>query len=445
LTHTNVPHTYALNDWIMSTGKAYIVDYDVISPLGIGKVGVMDSLKNNQPGEGIITQFSTENIPFKSSASVREDLSAFQNDQTTGICEAMKHDRKFELTVSSFKLMEHKLRLLCEKIDPSRKGIVMGVGADVPSYALIADEFVDIQNGKNNPFNRILGKPDRFHENIARAWNPYDIHSLYVAEQLELGAFQRTVLTACTSSTQAVIASIGPVLSGQCDLVVTGGTDSVINPLSLISFGKLGVLPESEGNLLKSCRPFDVSRNGTLAGEAAGFAVIVSENYLEKTGINPICQIVGHGNTLDAYKITAPDPSGQSMMKAISQAVASSGWSIDEFDYIHAHGTGTFQNDSVELEALKSVFDESLKNIPISSTKDRHGHAIAAAGIQELSIVLLCMQNRFIPGTMNLEEPIDPDLKLIKSNLNTNVDKVLMNNFAFGGINAALALKKCWT
>jgi 3-oxoacyl-[acyl-carrier-protein] synthase II len=222
-------------------------------------------------------------------------------------------------------------------------------------------------------------------------------------------------------------------------VVIAGGTDSLINLLAMISFGKLGVIPVATKE--PDCKPFDINRNGTLAGESAGFAILASEDFLEKNKLNAMAQLLGYGNTMDGYKITAPDPSGDSMTQAIKYAMQNSGISANMLSYINAHGTGTKHNDALELSCIERALGSFGNKVPISSTKDRHGHAIAAAGIQEFCVLMELMKNSVIPGNLNLKVPCNSDFNLIGENKTEKIEYALSSNFAFGGINTVLAVK----
>jgi 3-oxoacyl-[acyl-carrier-protein] synthase II len=178
-----------------------------------------------------------------------------------------------------------------------------------------------------------------------------------------------------------------------------------------------------------------------MVGESAGFAVLVSEGFLDKHSLTPKAEFLGFGNTLDAYKITAPDPKGDSITRAIQGALKMSGLENEKIDYINAHGTGTRQNDELELNCIKRALGDQWNSVPISSTKDRHGHAIAAAGIQEFCITLEMMKNSILPSNLNLKNPCNEDFNLIRKNESSPIKHALTNNFAFGGINTVLALK----
>jgi 3-oxoacyl-[acyl-carrier-protein] synthase II len=269
--------------------------------------------------------------------------------------------------------------------------------------------------------------------------NPYDLYSVYLAEKFNAGAYQKSILTACVSSTQAIALASDSIRNGECEVVITGGTDSLVNLLALISFGKLGIIPESDGE--KSCFPFDTKRKGTLAGEAAGIVIMASEDFVKRNELKPVAQFMGYGNTLDGYKITAPDPEGTAMVQAIKDAVNNAGITTDQIDYINAHGTGTRHNDHLELQCLERALGKEVNTIPISSTKDRHGHAIAAAGVQELCLLLELMKNSTIPKNLQMTSPCDTSFNLVNENYAAPIKYALTNNFAFGGINTVLTIK----
>ena len=419
--------------------KVYIIDYDVLSPISFGKENLYQNLKNNVVGEAVVQSFDTEGIPFNIAAEVKEDLAYLYQDEKPYIKQVCAYDRKFELTVALANKVKKNFTAIIAKSDPKRRGIVMGVGSDV----IKVEQFEAIKrftNKTTSSFNELIIEESNKIEHMG-LFNPYDIHALYFAEKFDLRAFQKSTLTACTSSTQAIAFAFDSIKRNQADIVFAGGTDSIINTLALIAFGKLGVIAESDKKAKNTCQPFEQNRKGTLAGEAAGIAVLASESFVKKNNITPIAEIVSYGNTLDAYKITAPDPRGLSMKKAIVQALENAKISPKDIDYINAHGTGTKQNDGVELNAIYEAFGTCAKEIPISSTKDRHGHAIAAAGIQELAVLLASMQNDFIPAHTNLRNPIDPSFNLIQKNKTKKINYAMSNNFAFGGVNTVFILK----
>jgi|WetSurMetagenome_2_1015567.scaffolds.fasta_scaffold64762_2 3-oxoacyl-[acyl-carrier-protein] synthase II len=422
--------------------RVYITDYDLVSPLGCGKKEVFDSLERNFAAEGNIMRFDTTGIPFSIAAEIRFSLSDLYSDENDQIKTTLGYDRKFELTVSAYNLMKERLQEVFRLADPSRKGVIFGMGADVTPLELIVNELIKNKDSKNRYFDTII------HKNICciglnKIFNPYDLCSIYLAEKLELGAFQKTCLTACAASNQAVGFAFKAIQNNDVDIVLAGGSDSILNAIAFTSFFKLGVLSSVSENG-KTCKPFDVNRCGTLAGEAAGLCVLAGEDFVKQKNVKPLFEVLSFGNTLDAYQITSPDPEGKGMMRALKEAILNAGISPSEIDYINLHGTGTRLNDQLEIFALKEVLGSELKNIPISSTKDRHGHSIAAAGIQELSVLCLALENNFIPCNMNLEKPFELDsADLVKNKNRYSKLTVGMNcNYSFGGVNTALIIRK---
>jgi len=324
-----------------------------------------------------------------------------------------------------------------------RAGVSLGVGSDVIPFELIdpllskfaADPSLAYGNAINH-LNQQKGK-------INRVLNPADFSAIYLANQLKLGAFQKVLLTACAASTQAIAIAYESIRTGEVEMVLSGGTDSIIDMISYTAFSKLGVLSAADRPEQKTCCPFDIKRDGTLAGESASLIVLASEGAVKRLGVDPKCEILGYGNTLDGYKITAPDPEALGMKRALRQALDNSCLKPEQVDYINLHGTGTWANDPLEVKAIIDVFGSAAESLPISSTKDRHGHAIAAAGGQEFVITCLCMERNLIPCTVNLESPIEvKKVNLVReNNLEGELNICMTNNFAFGGINTVIAIR----
>jgi 3-oxoacyl-[acyl-carrier-protein] synthase II len=419
--------------------RVYIVDYDVVSPIGIGKDNIIESIRANRDAESEIQRVNASGLPFTRAAEIKENLSSLidlEEDIYRKIC---PYDRKFELLVACYGLMRERSAEFRKKLDKGNTGVILGIGADVAPFELFEKEIIKFLNEDKNPIVELYLSLNDNGAKLNLMNNPYDLYSMYLADKFKAGAFQKTVLTACVSSTQAIAFGVDHIKSGEAEVVITGGTDSIVNTLAMISFGKLGVIPETEEG--KSCKPFDSNRRGTLSGECAGIVVLASEKYVKENNLEPMAEVMGYGNTLDAYKITAPDPEGNSMVRAIEKAVSSAKIRVEDIDYINAHGTGTRHNDLLELKSLERALGSQVKNIPISSTKDRHGHAIAAAGVQEICVLLELMKHELIPKNLNLKTPCDDSFNLVKENYTSRINVAISNNFAFGGINTVLIVK----
>ena len=416
--------------------KTYVIEYELVSPIAVGKEHILPNLKKGFSADRIVNRVDTEGLPFRKAAEVQEDLNGFIKDEPQHIKEVCCHDRKLELLASCFGIARHRLDTLINLLEPEKTGVIIGVGADVTAFENYEEELLKHLNSGSIPINELFTRINDNGIKLNSVNNPYDLYSIYLAEKFKAAAFQKSVLTACVSSTQAIALGYDAIKNGEAEVVISGGTDSLINLLAIISFGKLGVITESTEEV--SCRPFYLHRKGTLAGEAAGFVVLASQSFVKEHNLNRVAELLGYGNTLDAYKITAPDPEGLSMTAAVENAINDSKISSNQIDYVLAHGTGTRHNDELELKALEQVLP---KGTPISSTKDRHGHAIAAAGIQEFCILLELMKDGYIPKNLNTKNPCQTELDIVREDRQANIKYALTSNFAFGGINTVLAVK----
>ena len=419
--------------------KVYVLDYELISPIAVGAENMIKNIESNFSAEDTISKFSVEGMPYTKAATVNEDLKPYYDNETDTIKKACQYDRKLELLAASYGKASERLKSLIDLFEVDKTGVILGVGADVTPFELYEDQMVSYIKSEINPIEELFTHINDNGSRINLAGNSYDLYAIYLAKKFNAGAFQKSVLTACVSSTQAISLAYEAISGGDVEVVIAGGTDSLINLLAMISFGKLGVIPEATD--APGCMPFDLNRKGTLAGECAGFTILASEEFVRKNNLKPVAQLLGFGNTLDGYKITAPDPSGNSMTQAIKDAMNSAGLLPEDISYINAHGTGTKHNDALELNCFEKALGDFAKKIPISSTKDRHGHAIAAAGIQEFCLLMELMKNNVIPANLNLKNPCNSDFNLVRENTTQKINYALTSNFAFGGINTVLAIK----
>lgn len=428
----------------MGLEKVFVLDYDLVSPLGVGKDRVHSSLESNYRGGARIRRFPADGMKLNTAAEVKDDLTGLYQGEDSRIKDALVFDRKLELVVSCYHLMRNRLGTLFAGIEPEKAGVILGVGSDVISFELVDPVLNQYSDQPGLAYGNTIDCLNRDRKGINQVLNPPDFTAIYLAGKLGLAAFQKVVLTACAASTQAIALAHDSIRRGEADMVLAGGTDSIIDMISYTAFAKLGVVADNKYGDDRTCRPFDISRSGTLAGECASLIVLAGESAVEKLSLDPRFEIMGYGNTLDGYKITAPDPSAAGMIRALSRTLSNSGITPDQVDYINLHGTGTLANDPLELTAVKTVFGEYAKQLPISSTKDRHGHAIAAAGAQEFAITCLCMEKALIPCTLNLKKPIDETgVNLVRDgNISGPLGVCLTNNFAFGGVNTVLAIKR---
>jgi len=252
-----------------------------------------------------------------------------------------------------------------------------------------------------------------------------------------------TFSTACSSSSVAIGEAFRLVKHGYADVMLAGGTESLLTYGILMSWESIGTLALEAEDPSTSCRPFSKDRTGFVLGEGAAVLVLESLDRATERDARIYGEVIGYGSTADAVHITKPSVEGQSL--AIEAAMEEAGLGPDRIDYINAHGTATQANDVVETQAIKSVFGERAYDIPVSSTKSMHGHLLGAAGAVELVAAVLALQHQIVPPTATLTVP-DPecDLDYVPGKARTNVrlKTVMSNSFAFGGTNSVLIVRK---
>jgi len=259
-------------------------------------------------------------------------------------------------------------------------------------------------------------------------------------------------LTACAASTQAVGEAVDILRRGEADVMLSGGTHTMLHVLGVTGFNRLTALSRRNDDMMRASRPFDRTRDGFVMGEGSGMVILETLDHATARGAKPLAEVLGYGSTADAFRITDMQPEGRGPAEAIRAALRQAG--IDpharhadgrpHIQYISAHGTGTKENDSIETKAVKAVFGDNAKSIPMSSIKSMMGHLIAAAGAVELITCVLAIKNQMLPPTINLSEP-DPalDLDYVPNTARpAKVDTCLSNSFGFGGQNDTLIVRQ---
>ncbi len=263
---------------------------------------------------------------------------------------------------------------------------------------------------------------------------------------IELGARGPNfcVVSACATATHAIGESLRMIRGGEADVMVCGGAEASITPLSYAGFCSMKAMSTSNDTPAKASRPFDLNRDGFIMGEGSGILVIESLEHALARGAHIYCELAGYAATCDAYHITQPDPEGKGLSLAMTRALSDARLAPSEIDYINAHGTSTPYNDKFETLAIKKVFGEHAHKVPVSSTKSMTGHLLGAAGGIEAVISVKAIENGVLPPTINLDTP-DPecDLDYVPNvKRSADVKTVLSNNLGFGGQNAALVFRK---
>ena len=262
-------------------------------------------------------------------------------------------------------------------------------------------------------------------------------------QQFGIEGYASSVHTACASGGQALGLAMQVIRRGDADYMLAGGFDSMINPLGLSSFCLLGALSKYNDTPETASRPFDGTRNGFVLGEGAAFLILEEWGRAKARGASIYAELAGEGNTLSSYHITDSHPNGDGAIQAIERALKDGGVRAEDVDYINAHGTSTKMNDLSETNAIKAVFREHAKTLPVSSTKGQTGHLIAAAGALEAVLSVMSIKQACVPKTANLTTP-DPECDLdyiVDGPREKSLGVVLSNSFGFGGSNSALLFK----
>lgn len=393
--------------------RVVITGMGAISPIGTTVNEFMQSITAGRQGIGHICNFSTDHFPSTLGAEVKLD----ENDVKIAL------DRKiFFLEKALNELLIDNSTF--QNYSPNNRILNIGSGLDYFDLS-------DYVNSSDRKLNQ---------------WHQYSKNSYYAIEKLAQkyqiqGGFNVNV-SACVASSQSLGLSFRMLKQNRQKIIVSGGTDSMLNPLHYMGFYKLGALSNWEGRPQASCRPFDKNRCGLVLGE--GTAVFLLQNAREAFTDDIIVEIVGYSSTMDAYLITDPQPEGFLLAKAAQQAIQEADITPNDIDCVHLHGTGTPKNDPAEANAMKLIFGDRTEEIPVFSLKGQVGHLIAACGALEMLGIIYSLQTQQVPPTINFTDP-DPKVPLrvvTGEPLKMPINYVLKLNAAFGGQNTAFVVKR---
>lgn len=321
-----------------------------------------------------------------------------------------------------------------QNFDPDRSGVIWGSG--IGGLNTFFKEVEEFAKGDGTPrFN-----PFFIPKMIA------DIASGHISMRYGFRGPNFTTVSACASSTNAILDSLFYIRMGKADVMITGGSEAAVNEPAMGGFNSMHALSERNDSPKTASRPFDVSRDGFVMGEGGGALILEELEHALKRGAKIYAELVGGGASADAHHITAPHPEGLGALNVMKSALSDAGLQPTDIDYINVHGTSTPLGDIAETKAILGVFGEHAYKLNISSTKSMTGHLLGAAGAVEAIASLLAVKNDIVPPTINLET-IDPELDP-KLNFTFNkaqhrtVRAALSNTFGFGGHNASVIFRK---
>ncbi|MBU3206149.1 beta-ketoacyl-ACP synthase II [Clostridium algidicarnis] len=406
--------------------RVVITGMGAITPVGNNIKDFWTSIKKGQCGIDFIRYFDTSDFKVKLAGEVKN----FKPEDYIDAKQVKRMDRFCQLAMVASKEAVEDSKLNLQNIDKENLGVIVGSGIGGMSTIETQEE-------------KLLKKgPSR----VSPMLIPMIISNMAAGNiAIEYGAKAvcNTVVTACASGTNAIGEAFHSIKLGMADIIIAGGTEAAITPLSVAGFISLTALTKAQDKN-KASIPFDKNRDGFVMGEGAGMVVLESLESAEKRGAKIYAEVVGYGTTCDAYHITSPAPNGEGAARAIKMALKEGNIKEDKVSYINAHGTSTPYNDKFETVAIKWVFGEKAYEIPVSSTKSMTGHLLGAAGAIEAIICVKAIEDSFVPPTIGYTTPDEEcDLDYVPNKgRKKELEYVLSNSLGFGGHNAVLLFKK---
>jgi 3-oxoacyl-[acyl-carrier-protein] synthase II len=425
--------------------RVVITGMGVVTPLGHTVADLFTSQVEGRTAVGPITRFDAHTFPTTFASEVKGfDLGKYVRD-------AARYYRcgtntQFALAAGKQALEDAGL-LDPARGDRSRMGVYLGSGEG-------GDDFKNLTRGiaeaspKDAPgpvdpavfTQRMMVLLDGPWEGEQEMYTPAG----YVAGAFALEGPNQACQTACAASSQALGEALDIIRQGDAEVMLAGGSHSMIHPLGISGFNRLTALSQRNDSPRTASRPFDLTRDGFVIGEGAGLVVLEELEHAKARKAPIYAEITGYGSTADAFRMTDPHPEGRGAIRCMAEAIADAGLKPTDIGYINAHGTSTQANDSTETAAIKAVFGASAYKVPISSSKSMLGHLIAAAGVVELVISVMALRKGILPPTINYQTP-DPacDLDYVPNQARElRFRHVLSNSFGFGGQNISLVASR---
>ena len=414
----------------MNLKRVVVTGLGALTPIGNTKDEFWDALISGKSGAAPITYFDTEKFKTKFACELKDfNVTDFINRK-----DARKMDRfaQYAMVASDEAIIDSNLDL--EKVNKLRVGVIWGAG--IGGLETFQNEVLNFANGDGSPrFN-----PFFIPKMIA------DIAPGNISIKHGFMGPNYTTVSACASSSNAMIDALNYIRLGHCDIIVTGGSEAAVTIAGMGGFNAMHALSTRNESPETASRPFDATRDGFVLGEGAGAIILEDYDHAVARGAKIYAELIGGGLSSDAHHMTAPHPEGIGVIAVMNNCLENAGMKPEDVDAINTHGTATPLGDVAELIAIKKVFGPHAKNININSTKSMTGHLLGAAGAVEAIASILSIQNGIVPPTINhttVDENIDPELNLTLNKAQKRDVKVVMSNtFGFGGHNACVLFKR---
>lgn len=407
--------------------RVVVTGVGLVTPLGVGIDNVWQRIVKGESGIGPITRFDASKHDTKFAGEVRD----FNPEEFIPHKDVRKMDLFIQYALAATKHAFEDSGLDMTKEDPERAGCVVGTGlGGLPTLERFHSIYLERGPGRISPF---------FIPMLIANEAPGNISIYYGLKGPNL-----CVVTACATGAHSIGESCRIIQYGDADIMVAGGTEGNLTPLTVGGFNALKALSTRNDAPQKASRPFEKDRDGFVIAEGAGVLILEELEHARARGAKIYAEITGYGYNGDAYHITAPSPDGDGPIRCMKLALRDAGMAPEEVSYINAHGTSTDLNDASETLAIKTVFGDYAYRLPISSTKSMIGHLLGAAGAVEAVFSVLSIRDGICPPTINYETP-DPDCDLdYVPNVarKHDVRVALSNSFGFGGTNCTLIFRR---
>ena len=419
--------------------RVAITGLGLVTPVGNDVASTWASLLQGRSGGAAISLFDASGFPVRIAAEVKHfDTAAAIDDRK--LLKFANRSHAFALAAADQALADAAIRPTPATAE--RWGCAVGTGMMGVDFAELLAVHRHSAAGGELDAGRLLSDAAA-NDPLVFCRSQSTTGLSLLTRRHGIRGYATSVHTACASGGQAIGTALKLIRRGAVDCALAGGFDSMINPIGVAGFCLLSALSADNDTPQRASRPFDATRNGFLLGEGAGFVVLEEWQSARRRGAPIYAELAGDGNSLSSYRITDSPPDGDGPIQAMRQALLDAGATLDQVDYVNAHGTSTLMNDRSEAAALHAVFGEGVKKVAVSSTKSSMGHLIAGAGAVEVAVCALAIRHAQLPLNANLRDP-DPDcdLNLVRAApAPREVRVALSNSFGFGGSNSCVALR----
>ncbi len=414
----------------METRRVVVTGLGTINPLGNSIEEYFDSLVNGVSGADKITRFDTTNFKTQIACEVK----GFDPNTILDRKEAKKYDlyAQYAMCVAEQAYLDSKLEE--GQFDATRAGVVWGSG--IGGLITFQEEVMSYSKGNGAP----RFSPFFIPKMIA------DIAAGHISMKYGLMGPNYSTVSACASSSHAIIDALMLIRYGKADIIIAGGSEAAVAEAGIGGFSAMKALSTRNEEPKKASRPFDVDRDGFVLAEGGAALILEELEHAKKRGAKIYAEVVGGGMSADSYHLTAPHPEGAGAKLSMLNALSDAGISTEDIDYINTHGTSTPVGDIAEIKSILSTFGEHAYKLNISSTKSMTGHLLGAAGAVEALACIMSLNRGIIPPTIN-NENLDPEIdSRLNLTLNTaqkrEINYALSNTFGFGGHNSTIILKR---